>query len=445
MATIKDLHQDKSNPRKHGDRNLKVIADSLRDYGFARSIVIDENDSILAGNGVVQAAALAGLENVIEVEADGNSIIAVRRRGLTDEQKQRLKYADNRSGELASWDATQLLADLNNGLSFDGLFDKQELDALLAGLVTPESEAQEDPGAQTDRAEELQAKWQVKDGDLYQIGEHFAICGDCREHETWRRLLTAAGIDKVNGVFTSPPYAMQRKDQYGGVPTAEYVDWWEALQANVKENLATDGSFFVNIKAHCEDGQRVLYCMDLVCAMVRRWGWRFVDDLVWVKNGFPGGWNNRFRDKHEPIYHFCTQSDIKFSPLSVGVESDYVFESSSKNTTSAAGSNKEILAGIEKFETGLARPGNVLTLAHNFESLGQGAMFPVSLPDFFIRAYSDPGDVWMDPFLGSGTTIVAAHQNQRRGLGSERLPKYMAVILERLSAATGQTPVLSGE
>ena len=121
----------------------------------------------------------------------------------------------------------------------------------------------------------------------------------------------------------SPPYAEQRKEQYGGVPTAEYVAWWEAVQANVKANLAQDGSFFVNIKPHCEDGERVLYVFDLVLAMRRRWGWRFVDELCWLRSGVPGEWANRFKNGFEPLYQFCVDGSMKFRAKNVTHESDH--------------------------------------------------------------------------------------------------------------------------
>ena len=447
VKTVADLVHDRRNPRKHNERNLKVIVDSLHDVGFARSIVIDENNEILAGNGVTEAAVLAGIEKVVEVEADGNTIIAVRRTGLSDEQKQRLKYFDNRSGELAGWDAEILLADLQSGVDLSGMFQQDELDALLDGLIEKEPmQPAEDPGAQTDKAEELQAKWQVNDGDLWQIGEHFAICGDCRQPETWQRLLNAAGADKVNGVFTSPPYAMQRKDQYGGVPTDEYVDWWEALQANVKANLAQDGSFFVNIKENSEDYIRQIYVSELAVAMVKRWGWIYLDMFCWERAGIPGDpfKMGKFKNQWEPVYWWSTTTRPKFNPDAVMHESNEVILDDNYKPTLALNQGKggNSVMGNRKVGKGMAYPGNRLSIHAQDESLGHSAAFPVALPDFFVRAYSDVGDIWLDPFLGSGTTIVAAHQNKRRGLGSEKLPKYMAVILERLQTVTGQTPVL---
>ncbi len=138
ITHLGDLTQDPANRRKHTPRNIGTIVDSLHEVGAARSIVIDEDGVILAGNGVYDAAAEAGIERVQVVDADGETVIAVRRTGLTDTQKRRLALYDNRAAELAEWDADQLLADLNAGLSFDGLWDKSELDALLAGVSVPD-------------------------------------------------------------------------------------------------------------------------------------------------------------------------------------------------------------------------------------------------------------------------------------------------------------------
>ena len=272
--------------------------------------------------------------------------------------------------------------------------------------------------------------------------QHLVICGDCREVKTWERLLLAAGVDKVNGVFTSPPYAEQRKKQYGGVPVGEYVEWWEAVQANVRANLADDGSFSVNIKPHCEKGERVLYVFDLVLAMKRRWGWRFVDELCWIHAGVPGHWPNRFKNSFEPIYQFAVTQKAKFIPGHVKHFSQDMFSGVSGGLHSYYDPDNKVGKSTQARFGGQALPSNVIQCSLPVtEFQGHGAQFPTSLPDFFIRAYSDPGDVWVDPFLGSGTTIVAAHQNERRGLGIEVLPKYCAITLERLAELVGENPV----
>lgn len=128
---IDQLHQDPRNARKHNERNLDMIASSLTEVGAARSIVMDEDNIILAGNGTVQAAKKAGLKNVRVVEASGDEIIAVRRTGLTDEQKRKLSLFDNRAAELAEWDA-EVLKELSEETDLSGLWNDEELSVLLA-------------------------------------------------------------------------------------------------------------------------------------------------------------------------------------------------------------------------------------------------------------------------------------------------------------------------
>jgi len=128
---IGDLKPDPANARIHTPRNIGMITDSLRKVGAARSIVIDENDVILAGNGVIDAAAEAGIERVRVIEADGNEIIAVRRTGLSDEQKIALALFDNRTAELASWDVQQIVAHLDAGVDMTAMFYDEELNAIV--------------------------------------------------------------------------------------------------------------------------------------------------------------------------------------------------------------------------------------------------------------------------------------------------------------------------
>ncbi len=131
IRSIADLTPDPSNRRKHNPRNIGMLVESLQRVGAARSIVIDEQGNILAGNGTVDAAAEAGIERVQVVDADGETIIAVRRTGLTDEQKRKLALYDNRTAELAEWDTAQIAADLEAGLSFEGLFSTEEINGIL--------------------------------------------------------------------------------------------------------------------------------------------------------------------------------------------------------------------------------------------------------------------------------------------------------------------------
>lgn len=129
---IKDLVPDPKNRRKHNPRNIGMVVDALHQVGAARSIVIDEHNVVLAGNGVTEAAAEAGITKVKVVEADGNELVAVRRRGLTDEQKRALAIYDNRTGELAEWNPAQLEADAADGLEMRAFFTEDELSDILA-------------------------------------------------------------------------------------------------------------------------------------------------------------------------------------------------------------------------------------------------------------------------------------------------------------------------
>lgn len=136
LAHIRDLTADPANRRKHNARNIGMVVDSLHKVGAARSIVIDEHGTVLAGNGTVEAAAEAGITRLQVVDADGETIIAVRRRGLTAEQKRALALFDNRSSELADWDISQLQADADAGLDLNTFFEPAELADLL-GPGTP--------------------------------------------------------------------------------------------------------------------------------------------------------------------------------------------------------------------------------------------------------------------------------------------------------------------
>lgn len=353
---------------------------------------------------------------------------------LTEAEARLMLVAFDPLAALAERDA-ELLAGLMHDVNVGDAALQQMLTDMAedAGIVPKASPVATPPGI--DRAEELQQKWGVESGDIWRIDEHLVICGDCRDSAIWQTLLSAAGVDKVNGVFTSPPYAEQRKEQYGGTPAAAYVDWWKEVQGNVRANLAGDGSFFVNIKAHCEDGQRVLYVMDLVTAMVRRWGWRYVDEFCWRRKGPPGSWPERLRNDWEPVHQFNLGGTLIRHDAISRYTSDAPVKSKKRVDHQGGYWNMPTETG-----EGIAHDGNVIEAFGIEPGLSHVAAFPVALPDFFIRAYSDLGDVWLDPFCGSGTTIVAAHQNQRRGIGIEYLPKYLAIILERLSTVTGKTP-----
>jgi len=329
--------------------------------------------------------------------------------------------------------------------------DNEALAAMIAEMASdpvPDDAGAGDEDAPIDKAAELQKAWQTERGQIWGIPSktvpgrsHRVMCGDCRETEDVARLLDG---QKVNVAFTSPPYASQRKydEESGFMPIKpdSYVEWFEAVQSNVRAHLAADGSWFVNIKEHCEDGQRHLYVKDLTISHVRQWVWRFVDEFCWKRPGPPGKWPDRFKNSWEPVFHFAN-GPARFRPENVTIDTD------------AAIGDGQVIPDLSNGEywhlpksriTGKAWPSNVLEVGSaGAEASGHQAAFPVALPTFFIKAYSDPGDVIFDPFLGSGTTMIAAEREGRIGVGMELSPKYLGVILER-AKNEGLEPRLTG-
>ena len=136
MTSIKDLKSDHKNARKRTDRSATLIEESLKKYGAARSIVIDEDNRVLAGNGTIEGAKAAGLENVRVIETDGDEIIAVKRKGLTEDQKVGLALADNRASDLSAWDAS-MLHELGKEHDLSPWFETEDLVELMGDRNNP--------------------------------------------------------------------------------------------------------------------------------------------------------------------------------------------------------------------------------------------------------------------------------------------------------------------
>jgi hypothetical protein len=181
-----------------------------------------------------------------------------------------------------------------------------------------------------------------------------------------------------------------------------------------------------------------------------------VDELCWRKtdNGVPGGWPNRFKNAWEPVFHFTRDEAIKFNADAVSHQSDACFEYSPDNPKSTSGSGllgsgkrggmaaeqSAIGAAMRKTRqsdeqgrfTGLARPSNVIEAKSESGQGAHSAPFPRALVEFFVKAYSDPGDSVFDCFMGSGTSMAAAHVLGRSGYGCEISPAYCDVIVRRM-------------
>ena len=436
------------NARTHSPEQVAQIAASIVEFGFVNPILVDSTDEIIAGHGRLLAARKLGLAEV-PVVVLGH---------LTEIQRRAYIIADNQLALNAGWN-DELLRVALESLGADGFhlslvgFSDEELVTILAG-DEPEAAA----AVEEEAVPEPPAQPVTTPGDVWLIGRHRLICGDCRDADVVGKVMAGAS---ANVAITSPPYATQREyDPTSGftpVLPEEYVEWFRAVAAGVESVLVPDGSYFLNIKAHADDGERNLYVMDLVLAHRRQWGWRFVDEFCWRKtdNGVPGGWGNRFKNAFEPIYHFCKQPQIKFRPQAVGHESDDCFDYSPDNPKSTSGSGllgagargsaatKPGADDSEGRHTGMARPSNVIEVKTESSQGSHSAPFPRALIEFFVKAFSDPGDVVLDPFLGSGTTMAAAHVLGRAGYGCEISPAYCDVILRRIERLAETEPVLA--
>ena len=434
VVPVDSLTQHPSNPNRG---RLDVIGESVEAHGFYGAVIVQTSTRrILAGNHRWQAAKDAGLDAVPAVFVD-----------VDDETAPRIMLADNRTTRLGEDDDAALavllqqLAATDLGLAGVG-YDGSDLDELLVRVAAHERHRPAD--VDPDDVPPPPSEPVTRPGDVWLCGPHRIVCGDCRDADVVDRVLAGA---RVNVAFTSPPYADRRSyDESSGfqpVPPDQYAEWFDAAQANVAAHLATDGSFFLNIKEHCEDGQRVLYVKDLTLAFVRQWDWRLVDEFVWVKSGVPGRWENRFKNGWEPVFHLCRQSTIKFRPDAVAHPSDDVLRYSPDNPKTHSGFLSSGIGDNGRI-SGMALPNNVLRInnARAEKERGHTAEFPVDLPSFFIQAYTDPGDVVLDPFLGSGTTIVACHLTGRVCVGIELSPAYCDVALTRWQAVSGDKPIL---
>ena len=437
---IDEISNHPTNPKIHPDTQIKLLQKSIKRFGWTNPVILSADNTILAGHARVKAAIAAG-----------NDTVPCIRTKLTGKEADAYLLADNRLSDIAPYDRdilAELLSDLPDDLAELTGFDSVQVEALLSGEEIPDidrfisdSQPEEpreevDAEPQIDRAAELNEIWQVKTGDMWQLGDHRLICGDCTDPAVVERVMMG---EKAIGCITSPPYAEQRKEQYGGIPVDKYSEWFETVQSNIKNHIGETGSFFLNIKPHVENGQRSLYVFDLVKSLVSDHNWLFIEEYIWKHPGTPKAPRRRFKNQFEPVYQFALSTEFLFFPDNVKIESDRCFSGDGRSIHKNQGKTPCIDESVE-MRSGLAYPGNVVSV--NFDkSNGHAAPYPVGLPTFFIKAYSKEKDIWYDPFLGSGTTLIACENTGRKCRGIEISPEYCAVILQRFKDATGKEPV----
>ena len=266
-----------------------------------------------------------------------------------------------------------------------------------------------------------------------------------------RQQLQELNPRSIDLIVTSPPYADSRSATYGGVHPDAYVAWFLPIAAELKRVLKPQGSFILNIKERVADGERHTYVLELILAL-RAQGWRWTEEYIWhKKNCYPGKWPNRFRDSWERLLHFTLEKRFYMDQDAVKVPMGDWAQSRLRNlsSTDQARDPSRVGSGFGKNVSNwvgreTAFPTNVLHMATETGNRKHSAVFPRALPEWFIRLFTRPEDWVLDPFMGSGTTLLAARDLGRHSIGIDILPENVAVAGAALEGATAVKSRQSG-
>ena len=259
----------------------------------------------------------------------------------------------------------------------------------------------------------------------------------------------------IDLIVTSPPYAGKRgMSNTKKIPIEDYVEWFLPISAELLRALKPTGSFVLNIKEPAIGGERSTYIIELILEMKKQ-GWKWTEEYVWRKTtSFPGKWTNRFRDGWERCLHFTKEKKFKMNQDAVkvpigewaksrlmknnGTEKRKITEMSKddrkrRRSKSGSGLEREVANWLDR---DMVFPDNVLEFAPIVNNKKKhSAAFPDVLPEWFIKLFTDPGDLVLDPFIGSGTTAVAAIKLGRHYIGIEKQKKYYNVAQKNVRLA----------
>lgn len=388
------------NARTHSRKQVKQIAESIRTFGFTNPVLIDAEDTILAGHGRVEAAKAIGMEKVP----------CIRIEHMTPEQKRAYVLADNKLALNAGWD-DQILAEELRALSeIDLDFDIEvtgfaiaEIDSLVEGLIP------EEPGDPDDDVVlEDGIASRVRPGDIWQLGPHRLVCGSALERQVVAALMDG---EIARMVFTDPPYNVPIDGHVGNSGRIKHREFAMASGEMSKTEFETFlTTAFQNLASYSVDGSIHFVCMD----------WRHMDEMlvageraytelknliVWVKDN--GGMGTFYRSRHELIFAF-------------------------KNGT-APHINSFELGQHGRYRTNVWQYRGVNTLkAGRMDELGlHPTVKPVQMIADAIKDVSGRGDIVLDLFGGSGSTLIAAHKTGRRARLCELDPIYCDRIIRR--------------
>ena len=401
MTSIKDLKSDHKNARKRTDRSASLIKESLERYGAARSIVIDEDNRILAGNGTIEGAKAAGIKNLRVIETDGTEIIAVKRTGLSEEEKVGLALADNRTSDLSDWDA-DMLKQLSEEQDITPWFEEDDLAEIIGEVEQLPAEGLTD----ADDVPEPPEDPITKPGDLWILGNHRLLCGDSTNPQHVDRLMDGKKADLV---FTDPPYGMHLDADYktnNGPGLYKGKDMSRASGVTHR-NVAGDHDDFT------PDLINTVFASFDYCDEIFLWGADYYAEHIPFRKD--GSW---------VVWDKVTKADGEQS----GVENFH-------------GSNFELCWSKAKHKRELARIMHKGLASVENDKRVHPTQKPVALAEWFFERWGQGKTVVADLYGGSGSTLIACEKTSRHCRMMELDPAYVDTIVKRWEDFTGNTAV----
>ncbi len=395
MTTLSDLTSDPQNARKRTDRSTELIKESFGRYGAARSIVIDEENRVLAGNGTIEGAKAAGIKNVRIIETDGDEIIAVKRTGLSEDEKVGLALADNRTSDLSEWDQ-EMLHRLSEEHDLSPWFEQEDLDELFSVTDVDPVEGNTDP----DDVPETPEDPTTKPGDLWILGNHRLLCGDSTNPQHIERLMDGKKADMV---FTDPPYGVNYEGGHFHSGNVNIKRKREKLANDSDDQIYAD---VIPLIASACDGPCYTWFADTkplkLYQAVEAVG-QIHALIVWHKtNAKYAAMNAQYKQRHEPCLYWKPKG----------------------STLRWCGASTEATLWEMKRDA-----------TNNFHPTQK----PVELAERAICNHE--AQTVLDLFGGSGSTLIACEKTRRHCRMMELDPAYVDVIVKRWEDFTGNTAI----
>ena len=405
------LSTNPRNARTHSKRQIRQIAASIREFGFINPVLIDEANRVIAGHGRLAAVRLLNLETVP----------AIRLEHLSEVQKRALALADNKLAENAGWDEALLAQELRYlteievdfNVEITG-FEVAEIDLLIEGAGTGEGDPKADQIPETP----LPEKVTVGAGDLWELGAHRLLCGNATEGKSYERLMAG---QKAQMVITDPPYNVPIDGHVCGLGTIKHRDFQMASGEMSREQFTEFlETAFSNLAKHSVDGSIHFIFMDwrhlpeILAAGQRAYG-ELKQLCVWVKSN--AGMGSFYRSQHELIPTFKSGTAPHINNFELGQHGRH-----RSNIWTYAGVNS---LGPDRLDELRMHP----------------TVKPVALVADAILDCSKRGGIILDPFAGSGTTVIAAERTGRSAYAMELEPRYVETAIHRWQDYTGEQAI----